>query len=66
MSHPRVAAIHPGGPAHGGSRRLQQTKSFDEASRNRVQIVIILLSQYGLHHRRIPAKDENDIQDLDT
>ena len=29
-------------------------------------IVINLISWYGLYHRRIPAKDEDDIQDLDT
>ena len=50
----------------------KQTKSLRALMRifdprpDMVQIVIIVLSWYGLYRRRIPAKDKDDIQDLDT
>ena len=39
---------------------------ISDSSPNMVQNIIILISQYGVYRRRIPAKDEEDIQDLDT
>ena len=36
-----------------------------DPSPNMVQIVMMLLSWYNLYRRRFPAKDEDDIEDLD-
>jgi hypothetical protein len=36
-----------------------------DPSPNMVQIVMMLLAWYGLYRRRFPAKDEDDLEDLD-